>query len=114
MNKVQCCFPGYLVKSAQGGKDKFQMLCHVKADISSAPYTAKYVGPGKIGYMRRHDVILLVGLTELKAQVAWTDSKTVRGYLVRSVRTPSHPIYICGNLGDRGKVCSNAFGVSPS
>ena len=108
-SQVECCFPGYFVKSTQSGKDKFEPMCHVKADISDAPYTSKLVETGKMGFMRRYDVILLVGLTELKAQVGWIDSKTVRGYLVRSARTPSHPIYICGNLGDREKVCSNAF-----
>ena len=113
MNQVECCFPGYLVKSTQSGKDKFQTLCHVRADISDAPHTSKLVATGQMGFMRRYDVVLLVGLTELKAQVAWTDSKTVRGHLVRSARTPSHPIYICANLGDREKVCSNAFQIYP-
>lgn len=29
-------------------------------------------------YYREYDVVLLVGLTELKAQIRWTDSVTVR------------------------------------
>jgi len=33
-------------------------------------------------------------------------------YLVQSARTPSHPISICANPGDREKVCSSAFRVS--
>lgn len=32
---------------------------------------------GKMCYTRSFDVILLVGLTELKAQIGWIDSKTV-------------------------------------
>jgi len=56
-------------------KDKFETLCYVKADISAAPLTSKYTG-GKMGYRREYDVILLVGLTELKAQVCWVDSTT--------------------------------------
>jgi len=54
---------------------KFETLCYVKADISAAPYTSKYI-TGKMGYQRDYDVILLVGLTELKAQVSWIDSTT--------------------------------------
>jgi len=53
---------------------KFETLCHVKADVSTAPYTSKYTTAGKMSYQRNFDVILLVGLTELKAQVSWTDS----------------------------------------
>jgi len=99
MNQVECCFPGYLVKSAQSGKDKFQTLCHVRADISDAPHTSKLVETGKMGFKRRYDIILLVGLTELKAQVAWIDSKTVCGYRVQFTHTHSpHPISICANL----------------
>ena len=32
-------------------------------------------------YTRDFDVILLVGLTELKAQIGWIDSETVRAYI---------------------------------
>ena len=78
-------FPWYLVKSAQSPKDKFETLCYVKADISSAPYTSQYTEDGEIGYERKYGIILLVGLTELKAQVSWIDSRTVRAYLVMHV-----------------------------
>jgi len=66
------------MKSSQSRKDKFELLCHVKADISSAPYTSKAGETGTIGYEREYKIILLVGLTELKAQVCWIDSETVR------------------------------------
>jgi hypothetical protein len=49
--------------------DKFETLCHVQADISTAPYKRKRGESGKKYYSRKSDVILLVGLTELKAQV---------------------------------------------
>ena len=62
-------------------KDKFETLCLVKADISSAPYTSTLTETGKTAYERKHDVILLVGLTELKAQASWIDSRTVRVHL---------------------------------
>jgi len=70
------------VKCAQSQKDKFKKLCRVEADISSATYISKLVGNGKTAYQRWYQVILLVGLTELKAQVSWTDSETVRVHLV--------------------------------
>jgi len=38
-----------------------------------------------MGYCREWEVILLVGLTELKAQVSWTDSTTVRTHTVLHV-----------------------------
>ena len=78
-------FPWRLVKRTQSSKDNFETLCYVKANISSAPYTSKYTDEGEIGYSRGYDIILLVGLTELKAQVSWIDSRTVRAYLVMHV-----------------------------
>jgi len=93
-------------------KDKFEKLCRVDADISSAPYTPKLMETGKTAYKREYDIILLVGLTELKAQVGWIDSETVRAHLVLHV-----PVYLIRfphvNLGGREKVCSKDFRVSP-
>jgi len=60
-------------------------LCYVRADISSAPFVTKPTATGQTGYKREYDIILLVGLTELKAQVCWIDSKTVRAHLVMHV-----------------------------
>lgn len=56
----------------------FETLCHVAADVSGAPCTLKLGKSGKVCYQREYDVVLLVGLTELKAQIRWTDSTTVR------------------------------------
>jgi len=58
--------------------DKFETLCHVVADISAATHTSKPGRFGRMCYSRNYDVVLLVGLTELKAQIRWTDSRTVR------------------------------------
>jgi len=74
--------PWRFVMSAQSQKDKFETLCLVKADLSTAPYTSKLTNTGKTCYERSYDVILLVGLTELKAQVCWIDSEMVRPYVV--------------------------------
>ena len=93
-------------------KDKFEELCSVEADISSAPYTSRLAETGKTGYERKYDVILLVGLTELKAQASWIDSETVRAHLVLHV-----PVYLIRfphvNLGGGEKVCSKDFRVPP-
>ena len=70
--------PWYFVTSAQSQKDKFETLCYVQADLSTAPYKSKLTETGKTSYQRDANVILLVGLTELKAQVSWIDSQTVR------------------------------------
>ena len=71
-------------------KDKFEKLCRVEADISSAPYTSRLTERGKTAYEWKYEIILLVGLTELKAQTCWIDSKTVRAHLVLYV--PIHLI----------------------
>jgi len=102
------------VKSAQSPKDKFEKLCTVEADISGAPYTSLSTATGPTSYRREYTVILLVGLTELKAQASWIDSETVRAHITHPTRTRlSHPISIYVNLGNREKVCSDAFRVSP-
>ena len=70
-------FPLIPCEKCSEPKDKFETLCHVKANISSAPYTSKLGEMGEMGYMRQYSVILLVGLTELQAQVSWIDAETV-------------------------------------
>jgi len=57
-------------------KNRFETLCHVAADISAAPSTSKVGKSGKLCYFRNYDIVLLVGLTELKAQIRWIDSGT--------------------------------------
>ena len=57
--------------------DKFEKLCSVRADISTAPYQTKPGYKCAMSYTRSYEVILLVGLTELKAQIGWIDSATV-------------------------------------
>jgi len=76
-------FPWYLAKITWSKKGNFETLCNVKVDISSASYATNYTG--RTGYKREFDVILLVGLTELKAQVSWIDSRTVRIHITLHV-----------------------------
>ena len=60
------------MKSAQNQKDKFELLCCIKADLSAAPYTYRYsTQTMNMCYKREYDVIFLVSLAELKAQVSW-------------------------------------------
>jgi len=56
--------------------DKFEMLCNIRANLSTAPYQTETRSGEKTYYTRKFDVILLVGLTELKAQIAWIDAAT--------------------------------------
>ena len=68
----------FFLSGTYNPKDRFETLCHVVADISAAPCTSKVGRFGKMCYTRKLDVVLLVGLTELKAQIRWIDSRTVR------------------------------------
>ena len=74
-------------KILRAKKDKFETLCYVEADLSTAPYKSKLMETGMC-YRRKYEVILLVGLTEPKAQVSWIDSETVRA------RSILHPVRI--------------------
>lgn len=68
------------VSGAHDSKDRFETLCRVVADISAARCTRTVGKSGKICYFQEYDVVLLVGLTELKAEIRWFDSTTVRIY----------------------------------
>ena len=65
------------VSKVHNRKDRFETLCHVSADISAAPFTTKLGKSRRTCYVRKFYLVLLVGLTELKAQISWTDSTTV-------------------------------------
>lgn len=66
------------ISNTQNLTDKFKTLCHIAADVSETPCSLK---PGKSGglcYHREYQVVLMVGLTELKAKICWFDPQTVR------------------------------------
>ena len=63
---------------AHDPKDKFEILCYVTANISGAPYQLGRGRFGRVCYVHAFDVVLLVGLTELKAEIRWFDAATVR------------------------------------
>ena len=52
-------------------------------------------------YTREFNVILLVGLTELKAQIGWTDSVTVSSQRILSYLPPFLIFVIWGSRGWR-------------
>jgi len=93
------------------------MLCRVDADISSAPYMSHLVKPGEVSYGTTCDIILLVGLTELKAQVGWIDFETVRlmrlSFPTNTCLFTSSNLHVYGDAGDREKVCSDVLWGSP-
>lgn len=57
-------------------EDNFETLCNVQADILTAPCQIRRGKTGGIYYTRDFELILLVGLTELKAQISWIDATT--------------------------------------
>ena len=105
------CSVYFLILSEKHSKptDKFETLCRVEADISNAPYTIS--SATGMGYRRDYNVIFLVGLTELKAQVSWIDSTTVRApFQAPRIRfSPDFPTSLCVDIGDRKKVRSIQF-----
>ena len=55
--------------------DNYTPVCSVVADTSSIPEpeTARHTPDGLQYYRKEFDIILLFGMTELKAQLAWTE-----------------------------------------
>jgi hypothetical protein len=84
------------VRGLMARTDKFETLCEVGADLSTAPYRTKQGTTGMTYYQRDYDVVFLVGLTELKAQISWIDSVSPPGVRSRS------PILISAMYGSRG------------
>ena len=58
----------------------------IQADLTTAAYVKKLGEKGKMSYTRFFDLVFLVGLTELKAQIAWNDSTTVSTRGIFSLR----------------------------
>ena len=52
-----------------------------------------------MGYERKYNAILLVGLTELKAQIGWTDPETVRGISFNLHPLTSSDLHTRGSRG---------------
>lgn len=87
---------------AQSQTDKFETLCCVEADFSTAPYESKLTATGTTYYKRSFTIILLVGLTELKAQVGWIDSETVSAHVALQPHSHTSPnLHVRESRGQR-------------
>ena len=67
---------GTNIAHADFAPDMYSTLCYIEADtsqISRMLQARRSSGAGKLYYTIEYDVILLFGLTELKAQVAWQE-----------------------------------------
>ena len=55
--------------------DNYTKICTIEVDLSHITLTPRYKGKGERGQYFRldYDLVLLFGLTELKAQVAWRE-----------------------------------------
>ena len=66
-------------------KERFGTLCHVAADVSTLPLKVISGKSGKVFFSREYDVVLFVGLVELKAQIRWIDSNvSIHGGFLRN------------------------------
>jgi hypothetical protein len=63
--------------------DNYTKLCTIEADLSLAAVVTQPKGEGNF-YSVDYAIILLFGMTELKAQVAWTVNVSGLTYVVPS------------------------------
>lgn len=61
--------------------DNFSLMCTIKTDLSRAKPETRKVN-GKTVYRIDLELILLFGLTEMQAQVAWKEKVRVRSFYV--------------------------------
>lgn len=55
--------------------DNYTKLCTIEADLSRVPLAPRSKATGRGNFYRiDYDIILLFGMTELKAQVAWKEN----------------------------------------
>ena len=64
--------------------DNYTKLCTIEVDLSHISLIPRYKGNGERGQYFRldYDLVLLFGLTELKAQVAWKEGVCVLHFLL--------------------------------
>jgi len=68
--------------------DNYTKICTIEVDLSHITLTPRYKGKGERGQYFRldYDLVLLFGLTELKAQVAWREGSAEK-------RSPTKIVY---------------------
>ena len=55
----------------------YTSVCQLCVDISNAPKIPEITSSGDLSYRMEVSVILLFGLTELQAQVAWIENVSI-------------------------------------
>ena len=64
--------------------DKYTELCTIEADLSRVPKHSRPKTSGKGNFYRvDYDIILLFGMTELNAQIAWKEK--VSGHSIKRI-----------------------------
>jgi hypothetical protein len=67
-------------------KDNYTKLCTIEADLSRVPLSPRPKASGKGNFYRvDYDIVLLFGMTELKAQVTWKENVS-EGFQVYSFK----------------------------
>ena len=55
--------------------DNYTQLCTIEVDLSRVPLVPQAKATGKGSFYRlNYEIILLFGMTELKAQIAWKEN----------------------------------------
>ena len=67
--------------------DNYSPVCTVVADTSSIPEaeTTQHSPDGLQYYRKEFDIILLFGMTELKAQLAWTENVSLLSFYITQI-----------------------------
>ena len=67
--------------------DNYTMLCTIETDFSRAPILTRPKNSNYgIYYYVEYEAILLFGMTELQAQIAWKENVSRSSYVVQSNR----------------------------
>ena len=86
--------------------DMFSILCTVQADMSHIVLQPQRGKGGAIYYQRNFDIVLLFGLTELKAQICWTENVSC---FLSSICFHSDTVYCRAQKNGKDPVIVNAF-----
>lgn len=101
---VGLAFPSIIMCQPYGAHlANYAKLGNIEADLSHLPLTPLRGSQGGTYYRVDYDVVLIFGLTELKAVIAWEEE--VRLLLLNLIRSkPLTPTYLSSLLyHDRGK-----------
>ena len=77
--------------------DNYTKICTIEADLSHITLTPRYERKGERGQYFRldYDLVLLFGLTELKAQVAWRERVRVLRFLYSPCSMLTFGLFFC-------------------